>query len=72
MAPSTAITANHTTVTGPKKPPTRLVPRRWIANSTISTTTVSGITKGSKSGVAVFSPSIALNTEIAGVITPSP
>jgi len=27
---------------------------------------------GSNRGVAIFSPSTALNTEIAGVMTPSP
>ncbi len=33
---------------------------------------MSGTTKWSKAGVAMFSPSIAPSTEMAGVMTPSP
>ena len=70
--PSTASTANHTTVTGPKIAPIASVPRRWIANSTMSIAMVSGTTNREKAGVAMESPSMALSTEIVGVIMPSP
>ena len=59
-------------VIGPNKPPTRAVPRRWTRNSAARITTVIGMTYGANTGVATFSPSTALNTEIAGVIMPSP
>ena len=59
-------------MTGPKIAPIASVPRRWIANSPMSIAMVSGTTNGEKAGVAIESPSIALSTEIAGVIMPSP
>ena len=70
--PSTASTANHTSMTGPNSPPTTAVPRCCTRNSAISSASEKGMTYGSKIGVATFSPSTALNTEIAGVMTPSP
>ena len=48
------------------------VPRRWIANSATKMPQVSGSTSGDSRGLATASPSTALRTEIAGVITPSP
>ena len=63
---------NQTTITGPNNRPTVSVPKRWIANSPVSTTSVIGITSDSRPGAATFSPSTADNTEMAGVIIPSP
>ena len=70
--PSPAIVTNQTVITGPKSLPMSPVPRRWIANSAIRMPQVSGSTIGSSRGLAILSPSTALKTEIAGVITPSP
>ena len=70
--PSTAIVANHDTMTGPNSPPTRWVPYCWMKNSPQMMATESGTTYGSASGVTTWSPSMALRTEIAGVIMPSP
>ena len=63
---------NHRPITGPNSLPTALVPNRWIANSAASTTSAMGTTHDSSAGVATLSPSTADNTEIAGVIMPSP
>jgi hypothetical protein len=52
--------------------PTTPVPRLWIQNSAVSTTMVMGTTKFLAAGVTTSSPSTALSTEIAGVMTPSP
>lgn len=70
--PSTARVPNQSRVTGPNARPTRAVPNRWEAKSTTRMAMVIGSTKGAKIGVATSSPSIALSTEIAGVIAPSP
>src|SRR5437867_3193301 len=63
---------DHTSVTGPKSAPSRAVPRRWTRNSAARITTVAGTTYSTSRGVATLSPSIALRTEMAGVMTPSP
>ena len=57
---------------GPKKPPTRPVPKRWTKNSPVSTAIVSGMTSSFRSGETTSRPSIADSTLIAGVIMPSP
>ena len=48
------------------------VPCFWMMNSPIRITTVIGTTAGASDGASTFKPSMALSTEIAGVITPSP
>ena len=63
---------NQTPITGPNSRPTAPVPKRWIMNSTVSTTSVIGTTRSLKSGETTSSPSTADSTEIAGVIMPSP
>ena len=63
---------NQTSIIGPNSAPTRPVPRLWMAKSPTRTTHVSGMTTGLSAGVATSSPSIALSTEMAGVIIPSP
>jgi hypothetical protein len=63
--PSTAITTNQRTITGPKSPPTRWVPYCWMTNKTIRITTDSGTSHGVKTGVATVSPSTALKMLIA-------
>jgi hypothetical protein len=64
--------ANQKAITGPNRPPTSCVPKRWIANSPISTATVIGRTAELKLGDTTSSPWTAERTEIAGVIAPSP
>ncbi|MNL85341.1 hypothetical protein D3C87_2136170 [compost metagenome] len=63
---------NHTSVMGPKNLPIPLVPRFCTANRQNSTTRVMGITYCLKWGETTSSPSTADNTEMAGVMTPSP
>jgi hypothetical protein len=63
---------NHTSVIGPKMAPMPAVPRFWTRKSAARIATVTGTTNGSNAGVATCSPSMALSTEIAGVMTPSP
>ena len=70
--PSSASKRNQPSMTGPKMLPTKPVPRRWTRNSPMRIATVIGTTSGSNCGASSFSPSTALSTEIAGVITPSP
>ena len=72
VSPSTAITANHTSITGPNRCPTLSVPRFCTRNSSTNTATASGTTNRFSAGVPTPIPSIALNTEIAGVIMLSP
>ncbi len=48
------------------------VPRRCMANRPIRMTMVSGSTAGASEGASTLRPSIALSTEIAGVMAPSP
>ena len=64
--------ANHSAITGPNRRPTAPVPKRWMANSTVSTPSVIGSTIESSPGAATPRPSTAESTEIAGVIMPSP
>ncbi len=71
MTPRLAITRNQKIITGPNSRPTRAVPRFWMKNNRASTASVTGITAFSKSGSSISSPSTALNTEIAGVISAS-
>ena len=63
---------NHTSITGPKMPPMRAVPRRWTRKSSPRMTQVMGTTSGSAALVATLRPSTAESTEMAGVMTPSP
>ena len=70
--PSSASTANQVIVTGPNSRPTAAVPKRWAANSTVSTTSVTGTTQRCSAGAATSSPSTAESTLMAGVMTPSP
>ena len=72
ITPSKARVPNQISMIGPKSRPILAVPRLWIRNSPTMMTSVIGITYGSNSGVAILSPSTALSTEMAGVITPSP
>ncbi len=44
MAPSSAMSANHTTITGPNSRPMTAVPLRWTANSASRITSASGST----------------------------
>ena len=64
--------ANHRIITGPKMRPTFAVPRDCSRNSPIRMISDSGITSGSKAGLAALRPSTAESTEIAGVSMPSP
>ena len=70
--PSAARTANHPTITGPNIRPMNCVPCLCMTNSPIRITTVAGTTAGASDGASTFKPSMALSTEIAGVIAPSP
>ncbi len=71
-APNPPMTTNQTTMTGPNSLPMLPVPYCWIMNNPTSTAIVAGTMKCSNPGAASFRPSIADNTEIAGVMTPSP
>ena len=57
---------------GPNQAATAAVPRLCTLNSPTRIARLSGMTKGSKAGVASFSPSTADSTEIAGVMIASP
>ena len=57
---------------GPKMRPMDPVPKRCARNSTISTPTVMGSTKGVSAGSSTLRPSTAESTEMAGVMAPSP
>ena len=57
---------------GPNARPIAAVPKRWTTNRPTRITTASGMTNGFRAVVATLTPSSALNTEIAGVMTPSP
>ena len=63
---------NHTSMTGPKSRPTAPVPCFCTAKSTTRMAQVMGMTAGAREGRTTVSPSIALSTEMAGVIAPSP
>src|SRR6185369_14752357 len=71
-APRSPSVTNHTIVTGPNMRPIAPVPRRCTTNSVVRMTIAPGSTKCSSRGVATARPSIALSTEIAGVMNPSP
>ena len=70
--PSSASDANQAMVTGPNTRPTTCVPKRWVANSATSTSTVIGTIQACSCGATISRPSTAESTEIAGVMTPSP
>ncbi len=70
--PKKASRPKNTTMIGPKNDATRAVPLLCTTNSPTRITTAMGRTKGSNAGDAVFRPSTADSTEIAGVITASP
>ena len=70
--PNNPRTTNHTPITGPNTRPIPPDPCRWNQNRNTSTVQAIGTTNTSKSGWRARSPSAALTTEIAGVITPSP
>ena len=64
---------NQTIITGPNmRADLRRARTSGPQKRPIRTTTVMGTTYGLKTGVATSSPSIALSTEMAGVIMPSP
>ena len=63
---------NQASMMGPKIPPMKPVPRRCTRNSAIRTISVNGSTSGARAGASTLRPSTALNTEMAGVIAPSP
>lgn len=70
--PRAAKVPNQSSMMGPKRRPTLPVPRRWMAKRPIRIMHVRGTTQGLKALLAIVSPSTALSTEMAGVITPSP
>ena len=70
--PSAAMTRNHSIITGPNARPIFSVPKRCAPKSTRSTMTAMGMTNGLRVSVTTLTPSSALNTDMAGVITPSP
>ncbi len=70
--PSAARTANQPTITGPKICPITPVPCLCMTNRPIRMTMVTGTTTGASDGASTLRPSIALSTEIAGVMAPSP
>ena len=63
---------NHTTVMGPNNLPMPLVPCFCTANKQNKITKVRGTTYLESPGEITSKPSTADNTEMAGVITPSP
>ncbi len=70
--PSTAMTVNHTAMTGPNTRPTTAVPSRWARNRMTMITTVMGMTRRDTDGAATLTPSTEDSTEMAGVIMLSP
>jgi len=66
------MTMNQISMTGPNMPPMNEVPLRCTMKRAMRMTTVMGTTKRSRCGAYTLMPSMALNTEIAGVIAPSP
>ncbi len=63
---------NQPSITGPKIEPMKPVPCFCTMNKPIRITSVIGTTTCASCGASSFSPSTALRTEIAGVMTPSP
>ena len=72
VTPSTASTENHTTMTGPKNRPIVVVPRCWIRKSAARIAQEIGTTQSPRPGAAIFAPSTAESTEMAGVMAASP
>ena len=72
LTPSNAITTNQTSMTGPNARPIDAVPSLWTMNSASRMASAPGMTNGFSVVVTTLTPSSALSTEIAGVITPSP
>ena len=70
--PRSAKVPNHTNMIGPNILPTAPVPRLCTMNRHSKMTTAIGITHEAKAGDTSSRPSTALNTEIAGVMIPSP
>ena len=70
--PRSANVANHTIMIGPNTLPTAPVPRLCTMNKHIKMATAIGRTQEAKAGETSSRPSTALNTEIAGVMIPSP
>ncbi len=66
------MTANHSTMTGPKSRPTLCVPNRCARNSTVKMATPIGSTASWTPGDTTLMPSTAESTEMAGVMTLSP
>jgi hypothetical protein len=76
MIPNAAMAMNHARQMGPNRPATLAVPLDWAMNRPIKITrlvtmTTPGVTTECNAG-AVFRPSIAESTDMAGVITASP
>ena len=69
MAP---ITVNHTTMTGPNTRAMPAVPCFCTAKRPTRIAIDTGITQPANAVVATSKPSTADNTEIAGVMSPSP
>ena len=70
--PSKASVANQTSMIGPNTLPTVPVPRFCTINNPSRITIAMGITQELNAGETSSSPSTALNTEMAGVMIPSP
>lgn len=70
--PSAVRVRNHSTITGPKKRPTRWVPKRCTAKRAVMIPTPIGRMLCSSPGADTLRPSTAESTEIAGVIRLSP
>ncbi|CAB5026718.1 unannotated protein [freshwater metagenome] len=66
------MTANQMAMIGPNTLPMLAVPRRCTANRPMMMTTAIGTTQSSRRSVLTLVPSTADNTEMAGVIMPSP
>ncbi len=66
------MTANQSSITGPKTRPTLRRAAALHEEQPDRMTIVIGTTNGANAGVSTSSPSTALSTEIAGVIMPSP
>ena len=71
-APSTPITTNQTSMTGPNRRATASVPDRCTQNSAITITSVTGTTQSAEPGTTSSIPSIADITDMAGVMIASP
>ncbi|MEY5060002.1 MAG: hypothetical protein RJA51_1749 [Actinomycetota bacterium] len=71
-SPSSAIVANHTSITGPNTLPTAPVPRFCTMKRPVMMAMAMGTTHDSNDDETFSRPSTAESTEIAGVMTPSP